>query len=160
MMTRPNRAERLALPVASLAICALLTACSLLAPKFEKPTLSIESIAIERSDLLTQHLKVHMRVDNPNDRELPVKGVAFTLYIAGEETAYAASDASFVVPALGEAEFDVHVTANMAGTIMRLLGRGGGAADRIEYRVVGKVELSTGLKRSIAFDRRGTFKLR
>jgi len=156
--TRPARL--LALPAYALVIGALLAACSLLEPKFEKPTLSIESIGIERSDFLTQHLKVHMRVDNPNDRELPVKGLSYTLYIAGEEAAYGTSDASFTVPARGDAEFDMHMTANLAGTLLRLLGRGGSGGEGIEYRVVGKVELSTGLKRSIAFDRRGTFKLR
>ncbi|HYK25850.1 MAG TPA: LEA type 2 family protein, partial [Steroidobacteraceae bacterium] len=132
----------------------------LLAPKFEKPNLSIENIALERGDLFSQRLLVHMRVQNPNDRELPVKGLSYTLYINGEQAAHGVSDKSFIVPALGEAEFDMHVTANMAGTVLGLLARGGGAPDRIDYRVAGKVELSSGFMRSIPFDRRGTFSLR
>lgn len=144
----------------ALGACALLAACSLLVPRFQAPSLSIESIALERSDLITQHLKVHMRVDNPNDRALPVKGLSYTLYVEGEEAAQGVSDASFTVPALGEAEFDMHVTANMAGTLLRLLGRGGDAREGIDYRIAGKVELSSGLMRSISFDRRGTFSLR
>lgn len=145
-----------------LVLCAgaLIAACSLIVPKFQAPTLSVESIALERGDLLTQHLKVQMRVDNPNDRALPVKGLSYTLYIEGEEAAEGASYASFTVPALGQAEFDMHVTANMAGTLLRLLVRRGDARNSIAYRVVGKVELSRGLKRSIGFDRRGAFSLR
>ena len=145
---------------ALLATCLLISACSLIAPKFERPTLSVESIAIEHSDFVTQHLKVHMRVDNPNDRELPVKGLSYTLYIEGEQVAYAVSDSSFTVPANGQAEFDVHVTASMAGVLLRLLGRSGGAGNQIEYRVAGKVELSRGFRRSLNFDRQGTFRLR
>lgn len=143
-----------------LGACSLLAACSLLVPRLQAPSLSIESIALERSDLITQHLKVHMRVDNPNDRALPVKGLSYTLYVEGEEAAQGVSDASFTVPALGEAEFDMHVTANMAGTLLRLLAGGADARDRIDYRIVGKVELSSGLMRSISFDRRATFSLR
>jgi len=140
--------------------CALLGACSLLGPRLQTPTLSIDSIALERSDLVTQHLKVRMRVDNPNDRSLRVLGLAYTLYIEGEETAHGVSDASFTVPALGEAEFDTDVTANMAGTVLRLLGRGGDVRDHINYRIAGKVELARGLKRSISFDHSGTFSFR
>ena len=87
-------------------------------------------------------------------------GLAYTLYIEGEETAHGVSDASFTVPALGEAEFDTHVTANMAGTVLRLLGRGGDVRDHINYRIAGKVELARGFERSISFDHRGTFSFR
>lgn len=162
MSASANRIRPIAgsLSACLLAACLLLGGCALLAPKFQAPTLSIESVAIERSDFVTQHLKVHMRVDNPNDRELPVKGLSYTLYIEGEQAAYAVSDESFIVPALGHAEFDVQVTANMAGTLLRLLGRGARRPDRIEYRVAGRVELSRGFKRSIGFDRAGTFRLR
>ncbi len=138
-----------------------LAACSLLAPRFRAPRLSIESIALEHIDLVTQRLKVRMRVENPNDRALPVKGLSYTIYIHGEEAADGVSDASFTVPALGAAEFDMHVTANMAGTLLRLLGRAGDArGDQIDYRIAGKVELSHGLLRSIPFEQRGAFSLR
>jgi hypothetical protein len=43
---------------------------------------------------------------------------------------------------------------------LRLLARGGDARDQINYRVAGKVELSSGFKRSIAFDKSATFTLR
>jgi len=71
------------------------------------------------------------------------------------------SGASFNVPALGEAEFDMNMTANMAGAIIKLLGKGSNAmGDEVEYRVRGKLSLSEGLLRSIPFEDHGTFKLR
>ncbi len=139
---------------------ALLAACSLLAPRLQTPTLSVESIALEHGNLRAQQLEVRMRVENPNDRALPVKSLDYTLYIEDEEAAHGTSDASFTVPALGEAQFDMHMTVDMAGTLLRLIARAGSGADRIDYRVSGRVELSRGLKRSIPFDHRGTFKLR
>jgi LEA14-like dessication related protein len=139
----------------------VLAGCSLLAPRFQTPRLSIVSVSLERSDLFTQHMRVRMRVENPNDRALPVKALAYTLYIDGEEAAHGESDASFTVPALGDAEFGMDVTANMAGALLRLLGRGGDShGDRIEYRISGKVELSHGLLRSIPFEQQGAFSLR
>ena len=137
----------------------LLAACSMFMPKLEPPRLSIVSVEFGRSDLLTQHLTVRMRVENPNDRALPVEGLSYTLDVAGEQAAQGASSASFVVPALGEAEFDMDVTANLAGTLLHLLSHGAPSGE-IDYRIIGKVRLATGLLRSIPFDERGSFTLR
>jgi LEA14-like dessication related protein len=97
-----------------------------------------------------------MRVINPNDRTLPVKGLHYTLDVNGEEFAHGESGASFVVPALGEAEFDMSVSANMASMLIKMLGQG---HSQVEYELRGKIALSAGLLRSIPFDEHGTFKL-
>ena len=139
----------------------LLSGCSLLVPKFETPQLSVVNVELQKSDLWEQRLKVRMRVVNPNDRPIPVKGLTVALDVQGEQVAHGVSGASFNVPALGEAEFDMNMTANMAGALIRLLGRGGDQMrDQVEYRVTGKISLSEGLLRSIPFEDHGTFKLR
>jgi LEA14-like dessication related protein len=132
-----------------------LSACSLFAPKLEKPTLSVVSVQMLKSDLWHQELKVRMRVQNPNDRELPVKGLSYALDVDGQEFAHGMSGESFVVPALGEAEFDMSVSANMASMLIKLLGQGG---NQVEYRITGRIALSAGLLRSIPFNDHGTFK--
>ena len=139
---------------------AALTACSSLVPKLEKPSLSIVNVEFLKTDMFEQRLKVRMHVQNPNDRALPVKGLSYALEVAGEPFAQGVSGGSFVVPALGEAEFDMNVTANMAATIMKLMSRSGGIGDRVDYRMKGKISLSEGFLRSIPFEENGTFKLR
>lgn len=136
---------------------ALLSACSL--THFEKPRLDVVDIQLLKGDLLQQQLKVRMRVDNPNDRELPVRGITYELQLSGEAFAHGESDRDFVVPALGSAEFDVSVTANAAGAVLKLLA-GGRKLDEVEYRLVGKVLLAAGMKRSLPFDHVGKIKLR
>ena len=54
-------------------------------------------------------------------------------------------------PALGEAEFDMSVSANMASVLMKVLSQGGTPVD---YRLKGRIALSSGLWRSIPFDER------
>ena len=61
--------------------------------------------------------------------------------------------------ALGEAEFDMNVTTNMAGTLIRLLSRGPDALQSVSYHLTGKVALSQGWLQSIPFEQRGTFRL-
>lgn len=134
----------------------MLCGCSLFVPKLQTPTLSILNIQLLKSDLWQQELRVRMRVHNPNDRTLPVRGILYTLELDGQAFAHGESASSFVVPALGEAEFDMSVSANMAGMVMRLLGQGG---NQIDYHLSGKIALSAGLLRSIPFDDHGTFHL-
>jgi len=132
-----------------------LSSCSLFVPKFQKPTLSIVGVQLLKSDLWHQELKVRLRVQNPNDRALPVKGIVYELDVEGQELAHGVSGDSFVVPALGEAEFDMSVSANMASLLFKLLNR---STTQVEYRIYGKISLSAGLLRSIRFDDHGTFR--
>jgi len=144
----------------ALSAAALLLAGCALTPKFTTPRLSIVDVRIESSDLWEQRLKVRMRVQNPNDRTLPVKGLEYTMEVEGQLFASGVSAASFVVPAMGEADFDMNVTTNLAGTLIKLFGRGSdGLGQSVAYRLTGKVALSEGLMRSIPIEERGTFRL-
>ena len=140
----------------SIALAALgLTGCSLFVPKLEKPTLSVVSVHMLKSDLWHQELKLRMRVQNPNDRALPVKGLWYELDVDDQELAHGMSGDSFVVPALGEAEFDMSVSANMASMLFKVLSQSG---NQVDYRLKGKIALSAGLFRSIPFNEQGSFK--
>ena len=146
---------------AGIAACAagtLLTAACALAPRLEAPQLTIVGVQVVGSDLLAQRLKLRVHVDNPNNVTLPVAGIEYTLEVEGEPFATGESAASFVVPALGSAEFDMNVTTNVAGTLIRLLSRGADAQS-VSYRLSGKVSLSSGWMRSIPFEQHGTFRL-
>jgi LEA14-like dessication related protein len=142
----------------ALLLLGVLSACAL-TPKFTPPRLSVVSVEIVSGDFWQQRLKVRMHVQNPNDRALPVRGLEYTLQVAGEEFASGNSAAAFVVPALGEADFDMNVTTNLAATLVKLLGHGSDSERSLDYRLTGKIALSEGLVRTIPFDERGTFTL-
>jgi LEA14-like dessication related protein len=135
-----------------------LAGCALLVPKLQTPRLSVVNIEVRKASFLEQQLRVRVRVENPNDRTLPIQGLSYTLYIGGQAFASGASDASFVVPALGTAEFDMDVTANAAGALFTILAKPPGQS--IDYQMKGRVELSRGWLRSIPFEQTGSFVLR
>jgi LEA14-like dessication related protein len=140
---------------------ALLCACAA-QTQLEAPNLSVINMEMLESSLFTQRLKVRVRVQNPNDIALPVKGVSAKLEIAGEQFASGVSANSFTVPAFGEQEFDLLVDASMAKTLLTMMGKGGSgkAMESLDYRISGKVSLSSGLVRSIPFDETGTLNLK
>jgi LEA14-like dessication related protein len=141
-----------------LLLAVALSGCALFVPKLETPKLFIVDVEVRKANLLEQQLRVRMRVENPNDRSLPIQGLSYTVYLGGEEFATGVSDASFVVPALGTAEFDMDVTANAAGALFAILGNP--RRQGVDYRMKGRVELSHGWLRSIPFEESGTFTLR
>lgn len=150
---------RLTRPAAAF-VAALFAACTLV-PKLEAPQLSIAEVQIQKSDLWEQHLRVRMHVHNPNDRALPIKALEYTVEVEGQQFASGASMAAFTVPPLGDSEFDMSVTTNLASTLLKLLARGSGpGSEEVGYRLVGKVSLSEGFLRTVPFDERGSFKLR
>lgn len=138
------------------AMLALLSGCA--ATRLEMPRLQVIDVSLLGGDLLQQQLRLRMRVQNPNDVALPVRGITYQVQLAGETFADGESERDFVIPALGETEFNVDVTANAAAAVLRLLG----SRDRgnPQYRVLGKVKLAKGLIRTIPFDHSGELKLR
>jgi LEA14-like dessication related protein len=144
--------------VLALTVCFIaLSGCALFVPKVQAPHLSVVGIEMQKGSLWQQKFRVRLHVDNPNDLALPVKGITYTLEVNGQEFAHGESAASFSVPALGQAEFDMNMTANMAGTLISLLGHGSDAT--VEYHLAGKIALSQGWLRSVPFYQRGAFKL-
>lgn len=131
----------------------LLAACGL--AKLETLHLAVIKVDMVASDLLSQRFKVRLRVQNPNDRELPVRGITCKLELAGEEFGNGLSGEEFTVPAYGEAEFDMLLTTNLAGALMRFIGKQDRGADGLDYRLSGKINLAKGMLRSIPFSDTG-----
>ena len=135
-----------------------LTGCAS-ALKFEAPKLSVVTLKVQSADIFAQRMQVRMRVQNPNDRELPIKGITYRIEVNDAELGQGVADTPFVVPAMGEAEFDMVFTANLATALSQLLSRKG-SAETIDYRLRGEVALSSGLLRHVPFDERGSVKLK
>jgi LEA14-like dessication related protein len=146
-----------------MSVAALLGGCASFGTKLETPHLSIVTAELVKGDLFEQRLRVRMRVQNPNDRELAVNGITYGIEVAGQELGRGMTSSSFVVPRLGEAEFDMNINVNLAAILMRLAAQAqanhGSPPDALDYRIVGKVSLAKGLLRSIPFEEKGKLNL-
>ncbi len=145
-------------PLLTALLALALAGCSALVPKLQSPDLSVVGVELVKADFLQQQLRVRMHVHNPNDRELAVRGIEYTVQVAGDDFAHGDSDRDFTVPARGDMEFDVNVYANAAPVLLKYVM--GGRGDPVPYRIAGKVHLSAGLVRSVPFSQAGEIKLR
>lgn len=132
-----------------------LVACGGIGVKPEAPHLSFVGLKALETNLFEQKLEVRLRVQNPNKVDLPVNGLDINLDLAGEPFAHGVSAREFTVPAHGEAEFDMNVTANAASALIRILGSDQKSRDDIDYRIKGKLSTHLGMLRSIPFDETG-----
>jgi LEA14-like dessication related protein len=134
----------------------VLAGCAAL-PKYEAPKLSVVALKMQGGDFFSQRILVRMKVFNPNERALPVTGISYRIEVNDAELGEGATSAPFTVPSMGEVEFDMQVTANLAGALAKLLSRRN--SEELSYRLVGSVKLASGLLRRIPFDERGRVKL-
>jgi LEA14-like dessication related protein len=157
-MTRTSRPV-VAARAGAWASAVLLTACALIGPPLQKPQLSLVGVELKGAQLMEQRLVVRLRVQNPNDRALPIRTIECAMELAGERFGNATSAAAFTVPARGEAVFDMNVTTHLVSlyNLLPLLVTRG---EPLPYRLVGTVSTELALLRSIPFDEAGELRLR
>ena len=107
------------------------------------------------ADIFNQQFLVRLHVQNPNDRDLPVRGIDYKLFLQGDSFAEGVSTKPFVVPALGETEFDMTVRTNFVSGVGRLLTRLNGK-NQVDYVLEGKVLTDLGMVKKIPFQESGT----
>lgn len=138
-----------------LASTLLLAACAALPTNLRTPDVSFVSLRAVEASLFEQRLEVRMKVHNPNDVALPVNGLDIDVELADEPFARGVSAREFVVPAGGEAEFDMLVTANAASALLKIAGSGD-RSEAIPYTLKGKLSTKVGLLRTVPFEESGT----
>ena len=135
----------------------LLAACSTMPSNLVAPSVEVLGVQMMSTDMFAQRFKLRMLVNNPNDLELPVTGLEYTVLMLGDRFAEGVSNEAFLLPAKGEAEFDMMVTTSFVSSFGRLLSRaGGGKLENIDYEITGKVFVEKGMLRKIPFNHRGT----
>jgi len=128
-------------------------ACS---TKFERPDLTVIGIELTGGNLLQQTFLVKFQVQNPNQRALPVQGLHAELSVGGERIASGVSNRAFVVPPMGQTEFDMNITANMAAAIFKLANQ---HTDSIDYELTGSASLDLPFMHELPFHQAGSFSL-
>lgn len=143
-----------------LSMLSMLGACSLLHPHLERPTITVIAVEMRKGNFLQQDFAVKLHVQNPNDRALPVEALHVQLSVEGEEIASGSSDRAFTVPAAGEADFDMTVTANLALALLKLGNKLNSHAEGIDYELNGAARVSLPFMNNLPFHQSGTLPLK
>ncbi len=151
------RRHRLRASALLIMLGAALYGCASLLPKLEAPRLSVARVKFLGGDLQQQRIQLSIHAVNPNNRELRVRGIDCSLDLGGMPFAQGATEAGFTLPALGEVDFNLDVTADVGNAVAALGGHLG--HNTVEYRFYGQVRLQGVILRAIPFDQTGRVRL-
>jgi LEA14-like dessication related protein len=138
----------------------LMAGCAGLGKPLETPRVSLANLQVQDSKGLETTFLVHLRVTNPNDVELHIKGVDCDLEINGKPFAYGISNTQVTVPALGSETIPVTVYSSVLDIVRGLFGLQ--QREDLSYRAKGKVRLEGGglMPSTLPFDSQGTVSIK
>lgn len=139
--------------IAAMFLAFLVTGC--VSPqKVESPTVKLQNVKLLKAKGLTQYMRVDLLVSNPNDFNIPLTGVEFTMKINGVDFAQGLSDVRVDIPRLGRATVPVEVAISSLTVVQQI--RAVQKTKKLNYHLSGKALLDHLLLPSVTFDRRGS----
>ena len=113
----------------------ILTGCTTLMFQAEPPEVLVSDVKPLGSTLFEQRLQVDLRVRNPNNFDLDVTGLDFTLSLNEQRLARGLASQSVIIPRLGEAILTVETTTSTLDIFQQLLQLTSG--ENIAYQISG-----------------------
>lgn len=145
--------------VALLAAATLLTNCALLQKDLQPPRITLASITPAQSTITELRFRCRLRLDNPNDVSLPIKGGELQLTLAEQAAASGQLAGKVTVPAGGSAEVDAIVAIDVMSIVGMLPGVLSQPDAMLQYKIDGFVDVGLTRLGRIRFDDSGRFSL-
>ena len=120
-----------------------------------KPEIALANVEMLKANLWEQSFRLRLRVDNPNDRSLPIRGMQYQIYLNDARLATGVSDQAFTVPAYGSEYFELNVRSNLwrhIGDIVRLVE----TQQAIDYRIEGHIRTGLFFSPTLTLREKGT----
>ncbi|THJ25320.1 MAG: hypothetical protein CAF45_001205 [Nitrospira sp. CG24E] len=110
--------------------------------KGEPPEVLVINVMPLDATALEQRLQVDLRIRNPNDFDLLVTGIDFTLNFNGKRLARGLSNKDLTVPRLGDAVVSVETSTSTFDVVRQLLGFS--RNQDLSYDITGLLHLKDG----------------
>ncbi len=140
-----------------LAVFPALEGCSAIVPRLTPPSLSITAVRLRGGTLTRQRVQLQVHASNPNDRAISVRSIDVNVDLAGAPFATGVNAAPITLPANGDTDFVMQVTANAANALVVLAGSLGHRT--VAYHLYGDLHLEHSLVRTIHFSHDGRVRL-
>lgn len=127
-------------------LCLFFASCSSLQPKLEQPTVKVAGLQLLPAQGFTQPIEVNLLIANPNDRDLSLRGISYTIGIENFDVLSGVSNELPTLTAYKETPVKVVVSANVL-QLVRLLEHFGrtGVREEVNYSFSTKLDFSAWL---------------
>jgi LEA14-like dessication related protein len=131
--------------IADSLVCVFLVAtvgCASWFVKGEPPEVLVTNITPLEGTAFEQRLQVDLRIRNPNDFDLLVTGIDFTLNLNGKRLARGLGNTAITVPRLSDAVVSVQTSTSTLDVVRQLLTFS--QAQNLSYDITGRLHLKNG----------------
>jgi LEA14-like dessication related protein len=115
--------------------------CASLVGGREAPRVSVSDVQLLEATLLEQLYAVTLRVQNPSDRPLALRGGSFDLEINGRDFGHGVSDSQVTVPAFGDAKVEVRMVSTLFGMVRLVQGLQDRRGEALTYEISGWLKI-------------------
>ena len=120
---------------------ALISGCATIIRQPEPPQVSLTDISISRVSLFEQSFRVTLRLQNPNNFELPLDGFQLDLKVNGQPFLSGTSVDSVILPRLGSATVEMDAISKLSGLLQQIKAIASGDTRVMRYSLTGKIHL-------------------
>ena len=145
--------------LAAMALAATVAGCATTPGKIEEPPrVSLVSIAPEEFQLFEQRYRVQLRMLNPNDATLAIRGLSYEIELNGKTFGNGVSGERITVEPFGEQTVSVVVLSNISRIYQQIKGVIASGEASLSYVVRGTVSVEGPLGR-VPFEHEGEVSL-
>ena len=134
---------------------AALTGCANVGGLTEAPRVSLVSIAPVNLQLFEQRFRVTLRVQNPNSRDIVIRGLDYEIVVNDRIFAQGVSGKPVTIPAWGENTAELEVVSTLQRVMEQIEALGARGTPSIDYAISGHVSVD-GVPFAVPFDYQGT----
>jgi LEA14-like dessication related protein len=120
-----------------LLIVFVLAGCASLPGGMEPLRVNVSDIQMRDATAFEQIYDIQLRLQNPNNQDLPIQGLSFNLEINGTSFASGGSSDTVVIPRLGSGLVRVEAVSGLGGILQQLLKLQKGPPGALTYRISG-----------------------
>lgn len=136
----------------------MLTGCATLGGLSEPPRVSLVNIEPLDLRLLEQRFRVTLRVQNPNSRDITIRGLDYEIVVNDRIFAQGVSGKAVTIPAWGENTAEVEVVSTLQRIMEQLEGLGTRGKPSVDYAISGHVSVD-GIPMPVPFEYQDTLTL-
>ncbi len=119
--------------------------CATLGAYSQTPRVSLNDVRPLDMTLFEQRYLLTLRIQNPNEADLPIRGMSYTVYINDTKFADGVSPQAVTVSAFGERVVEVEAVSNLLRVIEQFRHRDGGSRGKLNWRITGGLSLENRL---------------
>ncbi|MDR4497165.1 MAG: LEA type 2 family protein [Candidatus Scalindua sp.] len=155
MVTCTVKIKKMLLAVFFVSVCA---GCAATGRISESPYISLSNIELVSMGVFEQRYRIMLRIKNPNDISIPIKGMSYTIFLNGKEFANGVSNKPVIIPEYGEEVIEIEATSDLTGILNQLQELISGGIEKVSYRLAGRAKLSNRIRR-LSYEYKGELDL-